>query len=335
MLTISTGSGWNDTSRGTRVPTEIAKLTLVTGRMFCSLITVLILVRCSVESFAPAPACPMVWDLPSAPFVSAFMLPLRSSRPSAFVPVRSSRPSALRSLAPLALSELMLFDFSPFMSLSWADLSPFGAALMSSCARWFLAAAGGCSDCVALAPGAGLVGCSDCVAFMPDDGLVGSAASRAAGAAEGAACSDGGALCCAVDPADGASRPIPVPCALANPVPAISAAAATDIIKRLVMEHLLTSFALPAPTTSRDARCSVLSAVPPGLFCECAMNASALKIGQHERPAVRPAFQFAYAAGSTDRGDAQHVALPQRAMPIFSFRPSRPTAPTTTCLPIT
>src|SRR6266851_2071686 len=192
MLTISTGSGWNDTSRGTRVPTEIAKLTLVTGRMFCSLITVLILVRCSVESFAPAPACPMVWDLPSAPFVSA---------------------------------------------------------LMSPCARWFLAAAGGCSDCVALAPGAGLVGCSDCVAFMPDDGLVGSAASRAAGAAEGAACSDGGALCCAVDPADGASRPIPVPCALANPVPAISAAAATDIIKRLVMEHLLTWFALPAPTT--------------------------------------------------------------------------------------
>src|SRR5229473_2862387 len=172
-------------------------------------------------------------------------------------------------------------------------------------------------------------------AFRPDDGLVGSAASRAAGAAEGAACSDGGALCCAVDPADGASRPIPVPCALANPVPAISAAAATDIIKRLVMEHLLTSFALPAPTTSRDARCSVLSAVPPGLFCECAMNASALKIGQHKRPAVRPAFQFAYAAGSTDRGDAQHVALPQRAMPIFSFRPSRPTAPTTTCLPIT
>src|SRR5216684_2966511 len=315
MLTISTGSGWNDTSRGTRVPTEIAKLTLVTGRMFCSLITVLILVRCSVESFAPAPACPMVWDLPSAPFVSAFMLPLRSSRPSAFVPVRSSRPSALRSLAPLALSfsELILFDFSPFMLASWADLSPFGAALMSSCARWFLAAAGGCSDCVALAPGAGLVGCSDCVAFMPD----------------------GGALCCAVDPADGASRPIPVPCALANPVPAISAAAATDIIKRLVMEHLLTSFALPAPTTSRDARCSVLSAVPPGLFCECAMNASALKIGQHKRPAVRPAFQFAYAAGSTDRGDAQHVALPQRAMPIFSFRPSRPTAPTTTCLPIT
>ena len=34
-------------------------------------------------------------------------------------------------------------------------------------------------------------------------------------------------------------------------------------------------------------------------------------------------------------GVDQQVALPQRAMPIFSFRPSRPTAPTTTCLPIT
>ena len=31
----------------------------------------------------------------------------------------------------------------------------------------------------------------------------------------------------------------------------------------------------------------------------------------------------------------QHVALPQRAMPIFSFRPSTPMAPTTICLPIT
>src|ERR1700730_6543385 len=215
----------------------------------------------------------MVCDLFS-PFVSAFIAPLRSSRPSAFVPVRSSRPSALRSLAPLALSfsELMLFDFSPFMSLSWADFSPFGAALMSSCACWFLAAAGGCSDCAALAPGAGLVGCSDCVAFMPDDGLVGSAASRAAGLAEGAACSADGALCCTVDPADGASRLVPVPCALANPVPAIRGAAATDIIKRLVMEYLLTWFALPAPTTKGDARCSLISAVPSGLFCECAMN---------------------------------------------------------------
>jgi hypothetical protein len=42
-----------------------------------------------------------------------------------------------------------------------------------------------------------------------------------------------------VEPDDGASRLVPVPCAFAKPVPAISAAAATDIIKRLVMEFLL------------------------------------------------------------------------------------------------
>src|ERR1700730_11099212 len=253
MLTISTGSGWNDTSRGTRVPTEIAKLTLVTGRMFCSLITVLILVRCSVESFAPPAACPVVWDLPSAPFVSAFMLPLRSSRPSAFmlpsrpsalVPVRSSRPSALRSLAPLALSfsELMLFDFSPFMSLSWADFSPFGAALMSSCACCLLAAVGGCSDCVALAPGAGFVGFSDCVGFTPDDGLAGSAASRAAGAA----CSDG----CGADAAGRRRRRLAAP-------PLRAGEPGTGDQRRRGHRHHKTIshgtsphvFALPAPTT--------------------------------------------------------------------------------------
>jgi hypothetical protein len=31
----------------------------------------------------------------------------------------------------------------------------------------------------------------------------------------------------------------------------------------------------------------------------------------------------------------QQVALPQRAIPIFSFKPSSPTAPTTICLPMT
>jgi hypothetical protein len=70
----------------------------------------------------------------------------------------------------------------------------------------------------------------------PDDGLVDSVASRLVGAADGAARSDDGALCWMVEPADGASRLVPVPCALAKPVPAISAAAATEIIKRLVME---------------------------------------------------------------------------------------------------
>jgi hypothetical protein len=54
---------------------------------------------------------------------------------------------------------------------------------------------------------------------------------------EGFAESDG-AFCWTVEPADG-SRLVPVPCAFAKPVPAISAAAATDIRKRLVMEYLL------------------------------------------------------------------------------------------------
>ncbi|SDE01905.1 hypothetical protein SAMN05216337_101895 [Bradyrhizobium brasilense] len=35
------------------------------------------------------------------------------------------------------------------------------------------------------------------------------------------------------------------------------------------------------------------------------------------------------------RSGDQQVALPQRAMPIFSLRLSTPTAPITTCLPIT
>jgi hypothetical protein len=46
--------------------------------------------------------------------------------------------------------------------------------------------------------------------------------------------SEDGALCCAAGPADPASRPI-VPCAFAKPVPAINAAAATEIKKRLVI----------------------------------------------------------------------------------------------------
>src|SRR5712664_3371034 len=132
---------------------------------------------------------------------------------------------------------------------------------------------------------------------MPDDGLVGSAASRFAGVAEGAARSDDdGALCCTVDPPDGASRPMPVPCALANPVPAISAAAATEIIKRLVMELSPHVFALPAPTTKADVRCSRIIAVPSGLFCECLMNSIVLKTAQRKRPAGQPAFKFANAA---------------------------------------
>src|SRR6266403_239044 len=143
-----------------------------------------------------------------------------------------------------------------------------------SSVRWFLAAPGDFS--------------SDCVAFIPDEGPLGSAALRFDGAAE-LPCSDG-ALCWTVEPADGASRLVPVPCALANPVPAISAAAATEIIKRLVMELSPHVFALPAPTTKADVRCSLIIAVPSGLFLRMPDEPVALKRGQRKRPARRPAF---------------------------------------------
>ena len=78
-----------------------------------------------------------------------------------------------------------------------------------------------------------------------------------------------------------------------------------------------------------------MEAVPSGLFCEWAVNACALELHKKE-PAVGPPALVYDAARLTDRDRAaQQVALPQRAMPIFSFRPSRPTAPTTTSLPIT
>src|SRR4051812_8566111 len=210
MVMISAGNGWNPTFRGTWVPTEIEKLTLVAGRTFCDLITLVILVRCSVESFAPAPAWPVVVvDDLAAPLRSSarFMLPLRSSAFMSF------------DAPGLLFSELMLLERSPFILLSWADFSPFVPAL-STCARWFLPPSRSMS--------------------LDDFGASADAplceASRFVGAAEGA--------CCVAAPDDGASRL----CALAKPVPAISAAAATDIKKRLLMGYLLVT-ALPAPTT--------------------------------------------------------------------------------------
>src|SRR5512141_1417906 len=98
--------------------------------------------------------------------------------------------------------------------------------------------------------------CSDCVAFMPVAGLVASGDFDSVDsrlmwpAAEPADEGPDDGAPCTVEPADDPpSRLMPVPCALAKPVPAIRAAAATEIKKRLVMEFLLTCFALPAPTT--------------------------------------------------------------------------------------
>src|SRR5260370_39427602 len=92
---------------------------------------------------------------------------------------------------------------------------------------------------------------------------------------EGFVCSDG-AFCWTEGPAVG-SRLVPVPCAFAKPVPAISAAAATDIRKRLVMEYLLTCFACPRQQRSGMPDVPRYQWFPPNLFYEYAMNTSARK----------------------------------------------------------
>jgi hypothetical protein len=133
-------------------------------------------------------------------------------------------------------------------------LFDFGPWALSS-ARWFLAAPGDLS--------------SDCVAFMSDEGFDWAAAFPR---------SEDGAPCWALEP--GCSR-FPVPCALAKPAPAISATAATDIIKRLIIECLLRCFHCPRRLTKREAPCSAISPVPPTLFCEAEMNGFAAKITQN------------------------------------------------------
>src|SRR5882757_3715403 len=70
-----------------------------------------------------------------------------------------------------------------------------------------------------------------------------------------------GGCCCVVAPPAPPpfSIPPPVPCAFAKPVPAIRAAAATEIKKRLVIEVLLTC--LHCPRRQRKEMCDV-----PGYF---------------------------------------------------------------------
>jgi hypothetical protein len=103
----------------------------------------------------------------------------------------------------------MLFDFSPCIRLlSWALL--LGAILSVD------------SEAFALGSAPFVVPVS--APFMPDGPL-----SRCIAPPDEAP-PEGGALCCAVEPAAGAA-----PCAFAKPVPAIKAAAATEIKKRLVI----------------------------------------------------------------------------------------------------
>src|ERR1700754_2476745 len=126
-------------------------------------------------------------------------------------------------LVLLSVSEVTPLDFWPCM------VSP---------ARWFLPAGDFSSDCVDIMPG--------------------SAVARFIWPAE-LPRSDDGAPCGIVEPPEGASRlmpaPCPAPCALAKLVPARSAAAATVILKRLIMKPLLTY--VYCPRRQRQATCDV------------------------------------------------------------------------------
>src|SRR5581483_4180191 len=96
---------------------------------------------------------------------------------------------------------------------------------------------------------------------------------------------DGEPWCIAAPPPEAPS--FFMPCAFTAPAPAISAIAATEIRKRLLISFSSQCLALPARTTAGDIRCSTQNPVPPGLFLERAMNALATT----KRPAKKPALR--------------------------------------------
>src|SRR5215208_263540 len=118
--------------------------------------------------------------------------------------------------------------------------------------------------------------CSDWLDFMPDDGPLDSVDWRPCVAELPEL---DGALCWAEEP-DRPSLPVPVPCACAKPAPAISAAAATDIIKRLLIQSLLTCWRHPRQQRKQSRWGSGREAVPPVLFSKRAMNRFAAKLLQ-------------------------------------------------------
>jgi len=88
---------------------------------------------------------------------------------------------------------------------------------------------------------------------------------------------DDGALCCIVEPPDDPSRPMPVPCALAKPVPAISASGGDRNHKRLFMNF---SSRVCIARADNEVSCVQFRAiaVPSRLFFERVMNASATDV---------------------------------------------------------
>src|SRR5215211_7464807 len=78
--------------------------------------------------------------------------------------------------------------------------------------------------------------------------------------------------CCVVAPPPPLSIPPPVPCAFAKPVPAIRAAAATEIKNRLVIERLLTCLHCPRRQRKKMSDVPNDPGVPSSLFGQHAMN---------------------------------------------------------------
>ena len=179
------------------------------ARTCCSRITVVILVRCSVESLAPAPACPTVLRLGCRP-----ALGLGVHRSGRYAGLRPSCRCARRGLRPSCPCPILALRRSPaharrafvlgFLLLGRPCMFSVGALVLGRAGR--ISARTGSTSCPA-APASRLIWLAAVAAAL--------GRRRALLRAE---------------PADGASRLMPVPCALAKPVPAISASAATEII---------------------------------------------------------------------------------------------------------
>ena len=259
------------------MPTEIEKLTLVTG---CDVLVPdhggdlgALLGR---ELGAGAGLAAWSATLRSVVLLaSAFMLPLRSSRPSAFMlPSRSSRPSAfmlpLLSFAAFGLHVLAC----PWLvvlrahALRLLTLHVVFGALVLACRRAPSARTASPSCRTSALSAWRHRDCSAASTAPPCSATARSAARR--------------------------RRPpsrLMVPCALAKPVPAISAAAATEIIKRLVIEYLLTCCIARADNEEEMRDVPRYSRFHRFCFVQCADERGRIaKLRNKKAGCVQPAF---------------------------------------------
>src|SRR6266576_3414700 len=121
--------------------------------------------------------------------------------------------------------------------------------------------------------------------------------------------SDEGPLCCAEEPPAPPSRI----CAFAKPAPAITAAAATEIKKRLVIEFLLTCLHCPRRQQRRTSDCSShLAERAPGGLRRSVMSQAKLRSSncpyQHVTGTPISANHFhAVALASSEDGPTKHL----------------------------